>query len=123
MGIEAQFTWRLLTKSLLIFEEMDADHSGKLEYAEFARFGELIGLDAEETELLFHSLDANQTGSIDIVEMFQWFKKRLRAQHKRIEMHKQTSIVFGDEEREECEQIRKQRTESLVTSDRNSNSP
>merc|ERR1711933_637190 len=33
--IEEQVTWELLKKALKIFEKMDADNSGKLEYGEF----------------------------------------------------------------------------------------
>ncbi len=33
--IENQITWEFLCKALKIFEEMDNDHSGKLEYEEF----------------------------------------------------------------------------------------
>ena len=66
-----QTSWRLLVKSLKIFDRVDADHSGKLEYAEFAEFGALIGLDERETELLWHAMDDDESGSINIVELFR----------------------------------------------------
>ena len=56
---------------------MDAAHSGKLEYDAFRRFGELIGFDDEKTELLFHTMDSNATGAIDVVDLFEWFQMRL----------------------------------------------
>jgi len=80
--IAQQTSWRLLVKSLQIFDRVDADHSGKLEYGEFVRFGRLIGLNESETEMLWHRMDENESGSIDIVELFQWFSARLYAQRQ-----------------------------------------
>ena len=68
--IEDQITWQLLVKALRIFQKMDSDHSGKLEYGEFRQFGTIIGLNDEETELLWNSLDTNESGSIDITELY-----------------------------------------------------
>merc|ERR1712129_86116 len=81
--IAQQTSWRLLVKSLQIFERVDADRSGKLEYGEFVQFGALIGLDASETEMLWNTMDENESGSIDIVELFRWFSARLYAQCQR----------------------------------------
>merc|ERR1712129_622640 len=81
--IQQQTTWGLLVKSLQIFERVDVDRSGKLEYGEFGQFGALIGLDASETWVLWNTMDENESGSIDIVELFEWFSARLYAQRQR----------------------------------------
>mmetsp|Transcript_44591 Transcript_44591/g.71368 ORF Transcript_44591/g.71368 Transcript_44591/m.71368 type:complete len:293 (-) Transcript_44591:50-928(-) len=107
--IEDQTSWALLVKALKIFETMDADHSGKLEYNEFIEFGKLIGLDEEETEVLWNRMDTNQSGAIDIVELFEWFRMRLYQQRSRIASQKQASIMFNQEETAELEQFRKSR--------------
>jgi len=81
--IAQQTSWRLLVKSLQIFERVDADRSGKLEYGEFVEFGDLIGLNDSETEVLWTKMDENESGSIDIVELFRWFSARLYAQRRK----------------------------------------
>eukprot|EP01084_Bolivina_argentea_P227988 385145_1 len=75
--IEEQVTWQLLVKALQVFDAVDDDHSNKIEYGEFERFGEAIGLNGEETEVLWNKIDADKSGAIDIVELFTWFKSRL----------------------------------------------
>lgn len=95
--IEEQVTWELLVKALKIFQKMDADHSGKLEYGEFEKFGELIGLNGEETEVLWHRMDTNESGSVDITELFEWFRNRLYQQRQRICSKRQSSLFLSDE--------------------------
>mmetsp|Transcript_31365 Transcript_31365/g.27582 ORF Transcript_31365/g.27582 Transcript_31365/m.27582 type:complete len:257 (-) Transcript_31365:20-790(-) len=104
--IEEQLTWELLTKALKIFQKMDADHSGKLEYGEFRGFGTCIGLNEEETELLWNQMDTNNSGAIDITELFEWFRLRLYAQRGRIATQRNPSIMFNKEEQEELEEFR-----------------
>eukprot|EP01083_Nonionella_stella_P316887 1151394_1 len=83
--IEKQVTWQLLVKALKIIRAMDADHSGKLEYNEFVNFGHAIGLNDDETQVLFNTMDTNQTESIDITELFEWFRHRLYQQREQIQ--------------------------------------
>eukprot|EP01083_Nonionella_stella_P039415 107190_1 len=101
--IQDQITWELLVKALTIFEKMDADHSGKLEYGEFRNFGTLIGLNAEETELLWNSMDTNQSGAVDVVELFEWFRMRLHQQRARIVSFRQPSITFTENDSQRLE--------------------
>ena len=100
-NIEEQVTWELLVKALKIFEKMDADHSGKLEYGEFEKFGQLIGLNGEETEILWHRMDTNQSGAVDITELFEWFRNRLYQQRQRICSRRQSSLVLSEEDTEQ----------------------
>ena len=78
--IEEQVTWKLLCKALKIFEQIDDDHTGKLEYGEFRKFGDIIGLNDEETESLWYTMDTDNNGAIDIVELFEWFRLKLHQQ-------------------------------------------
>merc|ERR1712154_358307 len=78
--IESQVTWSLLCKVLKIFEMTDKDKTGKLEYGEFREFGDRIGLNEKETELLWKSMDVDNSGSIDVIELFEWFRLRLYQQ-------------------------------------------
>eukprot|EP00483_Globobulimina_turgida_P001450 UN01452 len=108
--IEQQITWQLLVKALRIIKQMDADHSGKLEYGEFEQFGTFIGLNAEETELLWNTMDTNKSGAIDITELFEWFRLRLYQQRARISSQRQPSITFNQSEMDDLEEIRTAQT-------------
>jgi len=57
--LHEQASWQLLEKTINVIVQLDEDKSGKLEYGEFTKFGDLIGLNDEETELLFFSMDKN----------------------------------------------------------------
>eukprot|EP00485_Elphidium_margaritaceum_P020290 CAMPEP_0202728656 /NCGR_PEP_ID=MMETSP1385-20130828/185736_1 /ASSEMBLY_ACC=CAM_ASM_000861 /TAXON_ID=933848 /ORGANISM="Elphidium margaritaceum" /LENGTH=551 /DNA_ID=CAMNT_0049394907 /DNA_START=83 /DNA_END=1739 /DNA_ORIENTATION=- len=92
--IEDQDTWALLCKAVRIIEKNDTDHSGKLEYAEFASFGAEIGLNTEETELLWNSMDTDQSGAVNIVELFEWFRLQLHQQTGRITQERQPSLLL-----------------------------
>ena len=85
---------------------MDADHSGKLEYGEFRGFGACIGLNDEETEILWNQMDVNNSGAIDITELFEWFRLRLYQQRGRIATERNPSIMFSQEDQEELEELR-----------------
>eukprot|EP00485_Elphidium_margaritaceum_P019910 CAMPEP_0202727964 /NCGR_PEP_ID=MMETSP1385-20130828/185386_1 /ASSEMBLY_ACC=CAM_ASM_000861 /TAXON_ID=933848 /ORGANISM="Elphidium margaritaceum" /LENGTH=508 /DNA_ID=CAMNT_0049394207 /DNA_START=392 /DNA_END=1918 /DNA_ORIENTATION=- len=96
--IEQQVTWQLLVKSLRIFDALDEDRSGKLENNEFQVFGSSIGLDKQETEVLWQTMDTNQSGSIDIVELFTWFRSRLYQQKDRILLTREPTIHVNNSE-------------------------
>jgi len=114
-----QTSWRLLVKSLQIFERVDADHSGKLEYGEFTQFGALIELDASETELLWNTMDENGSGSIDIVELFEWFRARLYAQRQRTNGDADSSeSVVSDDENDEDQKAQKAQKSAVTTTQR-----
>ena len=63
---------------------MDTNKNGKLEYHEFEYFGELVGLTDNETNNLWTSIDADNSGDIRIDEMFEWFRMRLHQDRGRI---------------------------------------
>ena len=92
---------------------MDADRSGKLEYGEFTQFGTLIGLNEEETELLWNSMDVNNSGSIDITELFEWFRLRLYQQKGRIRSQRQATIQFSKSDMEDLEDFRRSQKVSV----------
>merc|ERR1712129_277954 len=123
--IAQQTSWRLLVKSLQIFERVDADRSGKLEYGEFVQFGALIGLDASETEMLWNTMDENESGSIDIVELFRWFSARLYAQCQRADgddgngdADSSESVVSDDENDEDQKAQKAQKSAVTATTQR-----
>eukprot|EP01083_Nonionella_stella_P012130 34436_1 len=77
--IERQVSWTLLIKALRIFDKLDVDRSGQLEYDEFKQFGIMLKLNGTETEILWKTIDKDESGQITIVELFEWFKERLEA--------------------------------------------
>jgi len=79
--IQSQISWQLLKKALRIFEIIDKDRSQCLEENEFKQFAEQVGVtDIEEQRTLWHELDADQSGTIEFDELFQWFRTRLQQQ-------------------------------------------
>ena len=105
--IEGQVTWILLCKALKIFEICDQDKTGKLNYSDFTKFGQNIGLNDQETEILWNTLDTDNSGSIDIVELFEWFRLRLYQQRGRITSSRQPSLVCGKSDLQDLEHFRK----------------
>lgn len=86
-----------LCSALRIFGKLDQDHSGKLEYAEFVPFGDCMGLNAEETEVLWHQMDEDDSGAIDIVELLKWFRMRMYKQSQRqMKQQKSTPRITED---------------------------
>ena len=79
--IEKQSSWKLLLKALQIINDVDTDKSGTLEYDEFKLFAQRLDLDEKETEVLWNTIDTDNSGQITIFELFDWFKRRLEA-HK-----------------------------------------
>eukprot|EP01084_Bolivina_argentea_P043378 79920_1 len=104
--IEGQVTWSLLVKALKIFEITDKNHSGKLEYGEFQQFGHGIGLNDEETEILWNTMDTNNSGAISIVELFEWFRFQLYQQRGRIVNSKQPSLLCSKSDLMDLEEFR-----------------
>lgn len=104
--IESQITWSLLCKALRIFSIVDEDHTGKLEYGEFRKFGSSIGLNEEETEILWNTMDTNNSGSIDIMELFEWFRLRLHQQTGRITKSRMPSLQFVKSDLEDLREFR-----------------
>eukprot|EP01084_Bolivina_argentea_P049309 90703_1 len=90
--IEKQVSWQLLLKALNIFDKVDVDHSGQIEYNEFKQFGQMLNLNDKETETLWHAIDTDNSGYISVVDLFEWLKKRLEtAQKKKAQREKQTN--------------------------------
>eukprot|EP01084_Bolivina_argentea_P309257 534929_1 len=81
--IQKQASWQLLLKSMDIFEKVDTNHSGQLNRKEFSKFGEMLNLDEKETDALWKTIDSDKSGQVTIVEMFEWFKKRLEQAKQR----------------------------------------
>merc|ERR1719361_701678 len=81
-----------LCSTLRIFGKLDQDHSGKLEYAEFVPFGKCMGLNAEETEVLWHRMDEDNSGAIDIVELTKWFRQRMYKQRQRLQQQQELTM-------------------------------
>lgn len=82
--IEKQSSWKLLLKALQIIDEVDTDKSGTLEYDEFKLFAHKLDLDDKETEVLWNTIDTDNSGQITIFELFDWFKRRLEAHRQNV---------------------------------------
>eukprot|EP01083_Nonionella_stella_P209873 760354_1 len=106
LHIENQVTWELLCKALKIFEEMDDDRSGKLEYGEFVKFGNEIGLNDNEIDTLFHNMDTNNSGSIDITELFEWFRSVTFKQKDRILKTRTATIEWSQSDIDELNDLK-----------------
>eukprot|EP01084_Bolivina_argentea_P049308 90702_1 len=90
--IEKQVSWQLLLKTLNIFDKVDTDNSGQLEFSQFKQLGEMLNLNDKETETLWHAIDTDNSGYISVVDLFEWLKKRLEtAQKKKAQREKQTN--------------------------------
>ena len=81
-------------------------HTGKLEYGEFRKFGDIIGLNDEETEILWDTMDTDNNGAIDIIELFEWFRLRLHQQTGRITKSSMPSLQCSKSDLEDLEDFR-----------------
>ena len=81
--IERHVSWGLLKKAMDIFDIVDKDGSGHLDYDEFRVFGKMLNLNEEETKVLWKTIDTNKNEEITIDELFEWFKVRLEAETRK----------------------------------------
>eukprot|EP00483_Globobulimina_turgida_P009072 UN09090 len=88
--IEKQSNWILLQNASKIFDVVDVDKSGSIEYNEFTIFCGLIGeTDVASIESLWYQIDVDKSGQIVIHELFEWYQKRLVTQQQNILDNKQ----------------------------------
>eukprot|EP01083_Nonionella_stella_P098785 277884_1 len=81
--VEKQTNWILLQNALKIFDVVDVDKSGSIEYNEFTVFCKLIGeTDPVNIERLWNVIDTDQNGQIVIHELFDWYQQRLVSQQQ-----------------------------------------
>lgn len=104
--IESQVTWTLLKSALKIFETTDENHSGKLEYSDFTHFGATIGLNDQEIECLFNTLDTDEDGGINIVELFEWFRLRLYQQSGRAHSQRMATLNISKADLKDLREFR-----------------
>merc|ERR1712113_1377074 len=76
--IQKQVAWQLLMKATEIFDELDVDHSGQLNRAEFEKFGQMLNKNVDETDKLWETIDTDKSGQVTIVELFEWFNSTVK---------------------------------------------
>ena len=116
--VEKQVSWTLLLKASNIFDKVDTNRSGQMEYDEFKQFGMMLHLNEKETETLWHTIDTDNSGQITIVKLFDWFKKRLEAAQSKnktksepAEFSRSHSSFFSDDDSTESRSISAAKTE------------
>ena len=63
-----------------IFDQIDTNRNGEIDIFEFrvyslVRFGFVSSADLEEIDLLFHAMDADQTGTLTYEEVEEYYQK------------------------------------------------
>eukprot|EP01084_Bolivina_argentea_P138053 243138_1 len=80
---QKQSNWTLLKNASKIFDIVDEDKSGAIEYDEFKTFCEFIEeTDPKRVEQLWNTMDQDNSGQIVIHELFAWYQKRLMSEQQ-----------------------------------------
>ncbi len=72
--IEKRSAWKLLLRAVEIFEKLDVDHCGQLGFDKFKQFGIMLGINDKETEVLYNSIDSDQSGYIILLNYLNGLK-------------------------------------------------